>query len=260
MTLGRYMNGFGVLVLALLLLPGLVVVAISFGQSPTYTFPPGGLSLRWFASLFRNQALMDAFFRVSLPLGMGVALLATLIGTFAALGISRGRFYGQQLMEAAFMLPLLYPHVLLGVALFLMYVRIGMTPSIWGIGLAHVLITCPYVIRTVMSGLSGIDPRLEEAAQNLGASPAKAFFLVTFPLLRSSIVSGAIFAFIVSFGDINVSMFLAAADTSTLPVQILAQMQWASDPTIAAASTLQALIISALLLISLRLSGTKKLM
>jgi putative spermidine/putrescine transport system permease protein len=116
------------------------------------------------------------------------------------------------------------------------------------------VIGTPYVLRTVGAALAGIDMRLEEAARNLGAPPALAFVRVTLPLLRSSIISGAVFAFIVSFSDINLALFLAAADSATLPLQILAQMQFASDPTIAAASTLQVLVVGLLVLLAQGLS------
>jgi putative spermidine/putrescine transport system permease protein len=143
--------------------------------------------------------------------------------------------------------------------LFLLYARLGITPTLWSLALGHLVIATPYVIRTVVAGLTGIDMRVEEAAQNLGAHPIQAFYKVTLPLLRSSIISGAIFAFIISFSDINIALFLSAANTTTLPIQILAQMQLASDPTIAAASTLQVLIISLLLLVIQRIVGTVRL-
>jgi putative spermidine/putrescine transport system permease protein len=121
---------------------------------------------------------------------------------------------------------------------------------------AHVLIATPYVIRTVSAGINGIDPRIAQAAQNLGASPARAFVLVTLPLLKSGIFSGGIFAFIVSFSDINLALFLTAAGNTTLPMQILAQMQFVSDPTIAAAATVQIVVVSLLLLLAQRVIGS----
>ena len=123
-----------------------------------------------------------------------------------------------------------------------------MNTSIQTLCAAHILIGTPFVLRTVGAALGGIDERIEEAARNLGAPPALAFIKVSLPLLRSSIVSGAVFAFIVSFSDINLALFLSAADTATLPIQILAQMQFQSDPTIAAASTVQVLIVGTLVL------------
>jgi putative spermidine/putrescine transport system permease protein len=246
-------------VIVLMLLPVAVVVGISIGQSATYQFPPTGLTLRWFASFFSSEAFTAALFWISLPLGLAVSVFATIIGTLAAIGIVRVHFPGKRYLELLFVVPVIFPQILLGVGLFLLYARLGVSPALWSLALGHLVIATPYVIRTVVAGLTGIDMRVEEAAQNLGAHPIQAFYKVTLPLLRSSIISGAIFAFIISFSDINIALFLSAANTTTLPIQILAQMQLASDPTIAAASTVQVLIISLLLLVIQRIVGTVRL-
>jgi putative spermidine/putrescine transport system permease protein len=157
-----------------------------------------------------------------------------------------------------FSAPLIFPQVLLGVALFLFYARLNISLNIFSLALGHLLIATPYVIRSVSAGLSGIDERLVQAAQNLGASPMQAFFLVTLPLLKSGILSGAVFAFIVSFSDINLAIFLSAAGNTTLPMQILAQMQFVSDPTIAAAATAQIAIVSVLVIIAQKFTGTAR--
>lgn len=241
-----------ILVLLFMLLPVIVVVAISFGASASYQFPPHGVSLRWFAAFLDNPIFSDALFRISLPLGLAVAAVSTAIGTLAAIGIARGGLPGRRMISVLFVAPVIFPQILLGVGLFMFYARLGLTPSLATLGIGHVLIGTPYVIRTVGAALAGTDPRLEEAAQNLGAGPVRAFCLTTLPIMRASILSGAIFAFIISFSDINLALFLSAADVATLPVQILAQMQFASDPTIAAASTVQVVIITALVLATQR--------
>jgi putative spermidine/putrescine transport system permease protein len=136
-----------------------------------------------------------------------------------------------------------------------LYSRLNVSLNILSLALAHILIATPYVMRTVAAALGGLDPRISQAAENLGASPVKRFLLVTLPLLKSGIFSGAIFAFIVSFSDINLALFLSAAGNTTLPIQILAQMQFVSDPTIAAAATVQIAVVSILVLIAQRLIG-----
>lgn len=239
-----------VLVLAIILLPVAVVVAIGFSSSSNYGFPPPGLSLRWYKALFQSAPFTDALFRVSLPLALATSFFATVLGTLAAIGISRSTFPGKHVVEVLFVTPIVFPQIVLGVGLFLLYARLAFNPSIATLCIGHVLIGTPYVLRTVGAALHGVDPRLEEAARNLGAAPSVAFIRVTLPLLQSAIVSGAVFAFIVSFSDINLALFLSSADTSTLPVQILAQMQYASDPTIAAAATLQVLVVGGLLLVA----------
>jgi putative spermidine/putrescine transport system permease protein len=151
-------------------------------------------------------------------------------------------------LESFFLMPLLVPEILLGAALYLYYARLEMRSSLLTIVLAHLVISTPYVIRSVTAGLVGIDRRLEEAAMSLGATRVQAFCKVTLPLLRSSVLSGGIFAFIISFSDINLSLFLSGPGTTTLPVHIFSEIQWGGDPTIAAASALQIVIIGLLIL------------
>jgi len=250
--------GFAVLVLCYMLLPVLVVVASSFGEAATYEFPPRALSTKWFVALVDTDVFSKALFQVSLPLAIGVALASTAFGLCAALGLSRLKGKTARVVSLLFSAPLIFPQVLLGVALFLFYARLNISLNIVALALGHVLIATPYVIRTVSAGLSGIDERLAQAAQNLGASPMKAFFYVTLPLLKSGILSGGVFAFIVSFSDINLAIFLSAAGNTTLPMQILAQMQFVSDPTIAAAATAQIGVVSLLVIIAQRLAGAAR--
>ena len=248
-----------VVVLGLMLLPVIVVLGISIGPSSIYQFPPTAVSGRWFAALFSSRAFMESIFEVSLPLGVCVAIAATIVGSLAAIGIVRLEFRGKSFVESVFLGPVIFPQILLAVGLFLMFARLEITPTLWTLALGHLLISCPYVVRTVIAGLTGADRRIEEAAQNLGASPFMAFCRVTLPSIRLSIVSGAIFAFIVSFSDVNLALFLSAADSTTLPIQVLSQMQMSSDPTIAAAASVQVLIVSSLLLLVQRLLGSIKL-
>ena len=236
-----------------LLAPLVVVIAVSFGPSVAFEFPPSGLTLRWFAAFFASQSFVTSFFRISLVIGLIAAALATLLGTAGAVGLVRFRFFGREALETFFLAPLLVPQILLGAALYLFYARLAMPASIWTLLCGHVVICTPFVIRSVTAGLVGMDPRLEEAAMSLGATRLQAFFKVTLPLLRSSLLSGAIFAFIISFSDINLALFLSGPQSTSLPVQIFSQIQWQGDPTIAAASTLQILIIGLLILIVQRI-------
>ena len=244
---------FVVAVYAGLLAPLVVVVAVSFGPSATFEFPPSGFTLHWFAEFFRSQTYLGAFFRVSLVVGLLAAGLATLLGTAAAIGLVRFRFFGREALETFFLAPLLVPQILLGAALYLFYARLAVQASIWTLLWGHLIICTPYVIRSVTAGLVGMDPRLEEAAMSLGATRVQAFFKVTLPLLRSSLLSGAIFAFIISFSDINLALFLSGPQSTSLPVHLFSQLQWQGDPTIAAASTLQILIIGMLILVVQRI-------
>ena len=239
---------FVVLVYVGLLAPLVVVVAVSFGPSAAFEFPPSGFTLRWFKAFFDSKTFVTSFFQVSLVVGLLAALLATALGTLAAIGLVRFRFRGREALETFFLLPLLVPQILLGAALYLFYARIGVPASIFTLLLSHLIICTPYVIRSVTAGLVGMDPRLEEAAMSLGATRIQAFFKVTFPLLQSSLVSGAVFAFIISFSDINLALFLSGPESTSLPVHLFSQIQWQGDPTIAAASSLQIVVIGTLIL------------
>ncbi len=230
-----------------LLAPLLIVVAVSFDPTDAFRFPPRGVSLRWYAAFFASETFVRAFFQVSLVLALSVSALATAVGGLAAIGLVRFLARGRALVETLFLTPLVVPEILLGAALFLYYSRLKLATSIAGLVLAHLLLAIPYVVRTVAAGLAGVDRSLEEAAMSLGASRRQAFRKVTLPLIRSSLLSAAIFAFIVSFSDINVALFVSGPDTVTLPVHIFSQIVWQADPTIAAASTLQIVLIAALL-------------
>jgi putative spermidine/putrescine transport system permease protein len=241
-----------VLIYLFLLAPLIIVVTVSFDPTDAFRFPPSGVSLRWYAAFFASETFLRAFFRVSLVVAVVVSVLATAVGGLAAIGLVRFLTRGRTLVETFFLAPIVVPEILLGAALFLYYSRIKMATSMAGLVLGHLLLAIPYVVRTVAAGLAGIDRSLEEAAMSLGASRPQAFWKVTVPMIRSSLLSGAIFAFIVSFSDINIALFVSGPDTVTLPVHVFSQITWQADPTIAAASTLQIVLIAALLAVAQR--------
>jgi len=166
---------FVVLVYVGLLAPLVVVIAVSFGPSPAFEFPPSGLTLRWFVAFFDSKPFVASFFRVSLVVGLLAATAATVLGTAAAIGLVRFRFFGREVLETFFLTPLLVPQILLGAALYLFYASIEIHPSLMTLLLAHIVICTPYMIRSVTAGLVGMDPRLEEAATSLGELPSRPF-------------------------------------------------------------------------------------
>jgi putative spermidine/putrescine transport system permease protein len=245
------------LVYVLILSPIIVVIAVSFDDTGLYQFPPRHLSLKWFVAFFESKPYFTSFINVSLPVGLMVAAAATLLGTLVAIGLTRFRFSGRNAAEMLFVSPLFVPEILFAAALYLIYAQLGLRSSLFTIAAGHLVVALPFVVRSVTAGLVGIDPVLEEAARNLGASRPRAFWLATLPLLQSSIVSGAVFAFIVSFSDINLALFLSGPGTTTLPVHIFSQLQFRDDPTIAAASCLQIVLVGTLLLVLHRLFRVK---
>jgi putative spermidine/putrescine transport system permease protein len=218
-------------------------LGVSLNGTARLDFPPTGLSLRWYQALLQSESFMHALLRVTLPVAFVSALIATTLGTLAAIAIIRYRFPGRNLAQSVFLLPLVVPHILLGAALYLWFASLGLGGSLATLVMGHVLIATPYVIRTVGAGLVGLDASIEEAARDLGAGPFACFVQIVLPQLRSSLVSGGIFALIVSFSDINIALFVAGPETTTVPVFLFSQIQWDSDPSIAAASAGQIVLI-----------------
>ncbi len=241
-------------VFCLMTLPLLVVVGVSVNPSARFEISLSSFSLHWFEQFFGRAEYVRALFAVSLPVACLAAILATTVGTLAAIALVRFEFRGRALVESVFMLPVLVPSILLGAALYLLFARLNLAGSFSLLVIGHTLIGVPFVIRVVSAGLTGVNPALEEAVVNLGCTRVLAFWKVVMPLLRSSIASGVIFAFILSFSDVNISLFLTGPNTNTLPLQIFSEIQWQGDPTIAAASTVQILVVTTLIVLAGRLS------
>jgi putative spermidine/putrescine transport system permease protein len=248
--IGQYLFSISlVAIYCFILAPIVIIVVVSFDATPNFLFPPPGLSVRWFISFFTNETFMTSFFRVSLPVAIVVAFIATPVGILGAFGLVRYTFKGRSFMETYFILPMLVPQVLLGIALLLFFIKLDIKATFFSLIIGHVVLAIPYVVRTVSAALHGVNPMLEEAATMLGASKVQTFFKVTLPLIRSGIISGALFSFIISFGDINLALFITGPKTVTVPVHIFSEIQWQGDPTIAAISTVQVVMIGVILLL-----------
>ncbi len=224
-----------------LLAPVLVVVATSFTTTAYPVFPPRGVTLRWFADVLGSREYMEAM-RVSAVLAGSSTLIATILGTSAALGLARGRFPGKAAAAALFLSPIFFPAIVLGLALLIFYNQVGLAGTLHGMIAAHAVLTTPFVIRMVMASLSEFDPAVEEAASNLGASATRTFFQVTLPLIRPGVVAGAVFAFILSFDELVVSLFLAGPGMQTLPIRIFTSLEYSSRPSVSAVSTMLILV------------------
>lgn len=225
------------LVFAYLLLPVVVVTLASFSRTSYLTVPPKGLTLRWFSAVLGDPDYIHA-----IVFSLGLALVATVgslaVGVAASYALLRRRVPGAAVVSALLNAPLIFPGVVVGVALLQFYALVHMNGTLIGLALAHMVITVPYVVRAVMASLQGIDSELESAARVLGASGPVAFFTVTLPLIRPGIAAGALFSFIVSFDNVPVSIFLLGAGQMTLPVKIFTAIEYGVDPSIAAISTM----------------------
>ena len=226
----------------LIVVPILIVVVAAFSPNDYFQFPPPGLSLRWFVEFFGLDNMRSAF-ALSVELALGSATIATILGAFAALFFARRRGLASELLQSLFVAPVVFPTIILGVALLLLYKTIGM-PVFPGLLLAHCVVGMPYGFRTVLASLQALDPALEEAGQSLGAGPLRTLVLVTLPLIWPGVVSGWLFAFIVSFGELNTALFLTGPGVTTLPIEIFSYLQFqGSQLVIAAASSVQIALI-----------------
>ena len=222
---------------AFLYLPILLLVVCSFNASRLVTVW-GGFSTQWYAALFRNEALMSAAW-VTLRVGLVSATLATVLGTLAALALTRfGRFRGRTLFTGLIYAPMVMPEVITGLSLLLFFVALNLDRGFWTIVLAHVTFTMCFVAVVVQSRLVGFDRALEEAALDLGATPLRAFFSVTLPLIAPAVAAGFLLAFTLSIDDLVIASFTAGPGATTLPMRIYSQVRLGVTPEINAASTI----------------------
>ncbi|MBI4280528.1 MAG: ABC transporter permease [Armatimonadetes bacterium] len=242
-----------------MLLPIVIVVGAAVNAGEYLTFPPQGFSLRWFVRFFESGPFVRAFV-FSLRLGALTTLSSTLIGTLAALYLVRHASRYREALRMFMVSPLLFPAILTGVALLIYYYGLGMGGGSYaGLLIGHVLVTVPYVFLAVTTTLYNFDRTLEEAARSLGASRAKTFFLVTLPIIKGGIFSGAIFSFIVSFDQFPISLLLKGVGTIPLPIQLYDYLRFSFDPTAAAVSTISILLAVAVVLVTERFVGLESL-
>lgn len=243
------MWGLALGALLYLLLPTLIIVAASFTASDFIAFPPQGLSLRWFARLWQLEEVRVAAWR-SLYVALGATAIAVALGVGAAFPLVRSRFPGREALNAFLMSPLILPTLVYGLAALMFLSALGVALSVPVLVLSHVAIIVPYVIRTTAASLALLDPQLEQAARSLGANAWRAFVGVVLPNLLPGIGTGAAFAFITSFDNLTVSLFLAGPRVETLPIRLFAMIQFDLDPAAAAISTVLVLLALGVVLLA----------
>ena len=243
--IGRAALGAVVVVGYVVIAAPLVFVSwLAFFRNEVVSFPPEGYTLRWFRNILDQNNFVDGFL-TSLEVGLVAMPAGLAIGLPASLAVARRRFRGRETVNTLLLLPLVVPGVVAGAAIYVFQVEVEvvtglpLVAALPGLVLAHVMITIPWTVRLVAASLSGLDPSMEEAAMNLGAGPATTFLRVTLPMIRPGIVAAALFSFIVSFGNLEMTLFLIGPGRTTLPIAILQYLEWRIDPTIAAVSFLQ---------------------
>lgn len=228
---------FCLLVAVLLLAPTLVVIPMSFNGNKSLAFPPVGFSWQWYENFFRNPDWTTSFSN-SLVIALIVAVVATVIGTLAAFGITRAAARVGGLLRALLITPMVVPGVVLAIGIYAVYLDAHLVGTVTGFVLAHTMLAIPFVLIAVQASLEVFDRRLETAAASLGAGRMTVFRTVTLPLILPGILSGALFAFITSFDEIIVALFITSPYLKTLPVQIYTSITRDADPTVAAVGTL----------------------
>ncbi len=241
------------LIFFFLMAPILVIIPLSFNVQPYFTYTremltldPAGFSLRWYQSFWNSASWMLAI-RNSLIIGVCATLIATALGTLAALGLSRREMPFRGLIMGLLISPMIVPLIISAAGMFFFYSSVGLSSTLPGVILAHAALGTPFVIITVTATLVGFDHSLTRAAASLGASPATAFSKITMPIIMPGVISGALFAFITSFDEIVIVLFLAGVEQRTIPREMWSGIREQISPTILAVATVLVLFSIALL-------------
>ena len=250
------LRAFAGAVLLFLLLPIFVIVPLSFSSGSFLSYPLPGWSLQWYQELIHSPEWARAA-RNSFIVAPLATLLATTLGTLAAVGLARTNFVGKGVLTSLLISPMVVPIVVVGVATYLVFARLGLAETYTGLILVHAALGAPFVVTTVLATLQGFNHNLVKASLSLGAGPVQTFFKITLPVIAPGVISGALFAFATSFDEVVVTLFLAGADQSTLPRQMFNGIRENISPTIAAVATLLILFTTALLLALEWLRGRK---
>ena len=230
-----------------LMLPLLVVFPISLSSAAYMQFPPPGLSWQWYERFLDDPQWVDATVR-SLYVGVSTAILALVLGVPLAFSLVRGKFPGRWLVDRIALAPLIVPTIILSIAVYGMFAKLKLIGEWYGLVIAHTVLALPFVVLVMSAGLRDFDRGLEQAAEGLGASRARMLLRITLPLLRPSLVSAGLLAFISSFDELVVALFLAGPNM-TLPKKMFDNILMEIDPTIAAVSVMQILLVSIVLVL-----------
>jgi putative spermidine/putrescine transport system permease protein len=237
-----------VLLLGFLIAPIVVVMISSFNNSMYLEFPPRLLSLRWYISFFSSPRWTEPAL-LSLRVALVVCVSSTILGTLAAIGIVRGRFFGRSALEIFFISPMVVPVIVLALALFFFFSGAALLDTSLALYLGHTIVAMPLVIVLVRAGLKTSDPTLELVARSLGANAWRTLWLVTLPSIRESIAGGAVFAFLISFDEVVIAIFVGGPTSTTLPKRMWETIRFETDPTLTATSSLLTLIAIVLLIV-----------
>jgi putative spermidine/putrescine transport system permease protein len=230
-------RAYAALFVAFMLAPLVVVVGASFEPRELLRFPPHGVSLHWYAMALQSSEFVSAA-RISLLVAVLATLGGLLLGVPSAYALARYNFPAKDIVSGLLNSPLLVPQLVIGVALLEILALLGIAASVVTLTLGHILIALPYVVRTLHASILGLDPSVEEAASNLGANRLQIYATVVLPIILPALYSSVLFAFLISFDNAVISLFLVSARTTTLPIAMYTYVQYNLDPTIAAISSM----------------------
>ena len=250
---------FHTLFVTFMLAPIVIVCVVAFTPEGYLSFPTNGLSLRWFRAIADYPEFLRAF-KSSLILGTISALLAIALAVPAALSLARRRFPGHAAITALLMSPLMIPHVVLGIAFLRFFTLIGIGGTFAGLVLSHLVIVLPFALRLTLASATGMDGRVEQAAISLGASGWTVFRRITLPLVLPGVLSGAALAFIQSFDEVTMTVFIAAPGTETLPVRMFLYIQDNVDPLVTSVSAAVIAVTIIFLIVVDRAFGLERLL
>jgi putative spermidine/putrescine transport system permease protein len=233
-------------VLVYLLAPILAIIPLSFSSSSFLAYPMPGWSLQWYQNLFTSDEWARAA-KNSFIVAPAATLIATVLGTLTAVGLARANFRGKGLLMSVLIAPMVVPIVVVGVACYLFFARIGLADTYTGLIVVHAALGAPFVVTTVLATLQNFNHNLVRASLSLGAGPVQTFFRVTLPVIAPGVISGALFAFATSFDEVVVTLFIAGPQQVTLPRQMFTGIRENINPTIAAVATLLILFTTSLM-------------
>lgn len=244
-------------ILLFLILPTLIIMPMSLSETDYLQFPPQGFSLKWYTAYFSDPDWMASTW-FSLKIAVATAITSTVIGTMAALAIVRGDLPFKGAFHVLTIGPMIVPHIVLGVALYLVFAPHQLNGTFTGFLIGHTVLSVPFVMITVTAALQRFDPTVELAALNCGAGRLRAFFYITLPIITPGIASGFVFAFLASFDEATVAFFISDIDGKAIGRKMFEDIDFNLTPTIAAASTIIVLVSMILIALSFSLSRSKQ--
>jgi ABC-type spermidine/putrescine transport system permease subunit I len=248
----------GLTVIAFLALPAIFVIPVSFTEAGFLSWPPQGFDTKWYTGIFETDVWVNAAFR-SFIVATLAAFFGMCLGVPAAFFLVRQRFFGKSALFAFLVAPIIIPNIIIAVSLFYLYSRMGIVGTTIGLVFGHTVLAIPYVVITVMAVIKNYDVRLDQAAWTLGANKVKTLWLITFPVVRAGMIAAFMFAFIISFDELTIALFVTGGEVTTLPKQMWDDALLRVSPTLAAIATLLLLFMSGVILTSeiLRRRGAK---